>query len=137
MTHLLDTSAFLAYFLREEGGERVAALFESEGTEVAFPALGVVEFWARLKALGADEAFESEWELHRALFVAVTVADEAVAERAIAIRRATPERLPTIDSVIAATASVQDLVLVHRDPHFRGIPERYLRQIDLAERLPS
>lgn len=57
--------------------------------------------------------------------------DESVAERAVAIRRATPARLPTIDSLIAATASVHGAVLAHCDAHMRAIPGTLLQQLDL------
>lgn len=131
MTHLLDTSAFLAYYFGEPGGEKVRDLFEDEGASIVLSAATASEFWARLRAVGQDEAFEREWELHRPLFDAVLPMDEAVALRAIAIRRGTAKRVPTIDALIAATAAVHNLVLVHRDPHFCAIPESELQQLEL------
>lgn len=132
MTHLLDTSAFLAFFFNEEGGGRVGDLFQEENHAVAFSSLSIVEFWSRLHAIGEEQIFEEEWKLHQPLFEAVLEVDGRVAERAVVIRRHTPTRVPTIDSLIAATASLHDLVLVHREPHFRAIPASLLRQLDLG-----
>jgi hypothetical protein len=47
---------------------------------------------------------------------------------------ATKQRLPTIDGLIAATAAVNDMTLVHRDPHLAAIPPQLLQQHQLAEK---
>jgi predicted nucleic acid-binding protein len=131
VTHLLDSSAFLAYFFDQPGAIRVRSLFEDEQCAVAISVLSALEFWARLKAVNRDAEFENEWEVHSLLFDAVLEVDWKITERAIALRRATPERLPTTDSLIAATAAIHGLMLVHRDPHFRAIPGQSLLQLDL------
>ena len=64
----------------------------------------------------------------RALITEVVVIDEAIAEFAFELYRATPERLPTLDSLIAAAASSKGAVLVHRDKHFNAIPASLLLQ---------
>lgn len=132
MTHLLDTSAFLAFFFDEEGAEHVRSLFDDGRNHIGISVLTKVEFWARLKSLGRDGDFGHEWGLVLPLFDAVLGVDDSVAERSIALRCAATRRLPTIDVLIAATAAVHGLVLVHRDPHFRSIPADHLPQIDLG-----
>jgi len=47
---------------------------------------------------------------------------------AIKLRECATDRLPTIDSLIAATAAAHNAVLVHRDPHFTAIPAEMLKQ---------
>lgn len=42
--------------------------------------------------------------------------------------RETPDRLPLIDALIAATAWVNDAVLVHRDTHMTAIPPELVQQ---------
>jgi predicted nucleic acid-binding protein len=59
----------------------------------------------------------------------VIIVDEAIAQQAIVLRSAATSRLPTVDSLIAATASIQNLTLVHRDPHMAAIPQHFLPQI--------
>jgi predicted nucleic acid-binding protein len=89
------------------------------------------EVFGRLKSLGREEHWPEVWRLYDALFSRVIPADEAVARQAIHLRTAAPERLPTIDGLIAATAAVQHLTLVHRDPHFEAIAPHLLNQIQL------
>lgn len=131
MTHLLDSSALFAYFFEQSSGARVQGLFEEDKNSIAISVLSAPEFWARLKAVNQDAQFKNEWELLLPLFDAVLVVDWKITERAIAIRRNTPKRLPTIDSLIAATASVHGLILVHCDSHFRAIDGKLLSQLDL------
>lgn len=57
------------------------------------------------------------------LFAAVIPADEKVMQRAIRSHQATPKRLPTVDALIAVTASLRGVVLMHHDPHLGRIPK--------------
>jgi predicted nucleic acid-binding protein len=132
VTHLLDTSAFLAFFFDEKGARQVRSLFEDDHARIVISVMTKVEFWARLKSLAREVDFEREWDLVLPLFDAVLGIDDAVAERSLTLRRAASQRLPTIDALIAATAAVHGLVLVHRDPHFRSIPTNQLQQTDLG-----
>jgi predicted nucleic acid-binding protein len=132
MTHLLDTTALLALVLRESGSEQVQALFEDDRTSAVVSVLTKAEIWARLKSLGREADFEDEWKILLSLFDAVLPVDEKVVDQSIALRRTSPERLPTIDALIAATAANHGLVLVHRDAHMRTIPHTDLTQLDLA-----
>ena len=132
MTHLLDTTALMALMLDETGAEDVQALVNDERTRLAVSVLTKAEVWARLKSLGREVVFEEEWKIILPLFDAVLPVDQAVVDQSIVLRRLTPERLPATDSMIAATAAVHRLVLVHRDEHFRFIPAEVLPSIDLS-----
>lgn len=48
MTHLLDSSAFLAFFFGEPGAGRINELLHDTEIEPELSALTCVEFWARL-----------------------------------------------------------------------------------------
>jgi len=132
MTHLFDTTAVLVLMLQEPGVNRVHALFDDDHTSAAISVLTKAETWARLKNLGRDAEFEEEWNVLLGLFDAVLPVDGIVVDQSIALRRATRKRLPTTDSLIAATAKAHGLVLVHRDSHFLSIPPNLLATIDLS-----
>jgi predicted nucleic acid-binding protein len=131
VTHLLDSSAFFAFFFNEPGRDRVEALFGDPAVTVGLSVLTSVELWARLKAEGGAEVFNEEWAEHLPLFEQIIPIDFAVCTRAIDLRRAATDRLPTIDSLIAATAAASDAVLIHCDPHFRSVPSQLLKQESL------
>jgi predicted nucleic acid-binding protein len=128
VTHLLDSSAFFAFFFDEPGRQRVEELLREPAVEAGLSVLTSVELWTRLKAEGRDEAFEQEWEDHLPLFEQIISVDFSLCLKAIELRRAATARLPTIDSLIAAAAAQQNAVLVHRDPHFKSIPGHLLKQ---------
>ena len=133
MTHLLDSSAWLTHLFGEPGVEQVNTLFDDPQVTVHLSALSLPEVYARLNALGRAEHWEEVWTTYSALFSKVLPVDEAVAHRAVRLRAATPQRLPTIDSLIAATAAIHQLTLVHRDPHMAAIPAGSLRQMQLPD----
>jgi predicted nucleic acid-binding protein len=124
----------LAHLFGEPGVKQVTRLFDEPGAEVNISALSIAEVYARLKAIEREDRWSEVWNMYGALFNKTLPADEAVAHQAIALRAATAHRLPTVDGLIAATASVHDLTLVHRDPHFGAIPPRLLKQTPLPDK---
>ena len=133
MTHLLDSSALLAFYFNEPGAERVRDLLFDEGTTVGLSVLTAVEFWARLRNVGAEPVFQATWSYFVGIMSDIRPVTSPVVLESIQLRRAASARLPTIDALIAATAAVHGAVLVHRDPHFAAIPAGRLKQ----EVLPS
>ena len=134
MTHLLDSSAFFAFFFDEPGRQRVEELLREPAVEMGLSVLTSVELWARLRAEGRDTVFEQEWEDHLPLFERIVSVDLPLCLKAVELRRAATTRLPTIDSLIAAAAVEYDAVLVHRHPHFTSIPGHLLKQELLPEK---
>ena len=51
MSYLLDTSALLAHYRQEEGGEEVQALFDDAKTQIVLASVSLVEFARRLRDL--------------------------------------------------------------------------------------
>jgi predicted nucleic acid-binding protein len=129
MNYLLDTSAWLVHLFGENGAEEINAIFDDVANDVFISVLSLPELYARLKALDRQGHWPEVWKLYSALFAATLPVDEATAQTAIQLRTAAPSRLPTIDGVIAATAAVNNMTLVHRDPHLAGIPGELLSQM--------
>ncbi|HID50597.1 MAG TPA: type II toxin-antitoxin system VapC family toxin [Anaerolineae bacterium] len=132
---LLDSSAWLAHLLAEPGVEQVNALFDNPRHDVYISTLSIPEVYGRLKALGQETHWPEVWQIYQALFTKSLPVNEAIAHQAIALKSVIPERLPTIDGLIAATAVVHKLTLVHRDPHFANIPFNLLSQTRLPPKV--
>ena len=129
MTHLLDTSALLAHYLAEPGAERVQALFEDEAVVTGASILTLFEFELRLHQLRMDAATRArELTRCRALLNEVIDVTESVRGEAIRLRTSAASPVSAMDVLIAATASLQNATLVHRDPHFAAIAAAMLRQ---------
>lgn len=134
MSHLLDTSAWLAHLFGESGVDEVTARFDDPDTRVSISALSIPELYARLKAIGRQAHWPEVWEIYSALFAAVIPADAEIAQQAVQLRAITAERLPTIDWLVAATAVNRKLTLVHRDPHMSAVANANLQQLRLPEK---
>ena len=129
MTHLLDTSALLAHYLAEPGAERVQALFEDDAVVTGASILSLYEFELRLHQLGVDATSRAvELNRYRALLSEIVDVDEAVRSETIRLRTSATAHVAAMDVLIAATASLKNVTLVHRDPHFAAIPARFLKQ---------
>lgn len=132
--YLLDSSAWLAHLLGEPGMEQVNLLFDDPRAEISISVLSIPEVYGRLRAMGKQEYWPSVWESYTALFTRMLATDEKIARQAIVLRASMPERLPTVDGLIAATAGVHGLILIHRDPHLAAIPSHLLQQQQLPHK---
>ena len=91
--------------------------------------LSLYEFELRLHQLGVDAANRTtELNRYRALLNEIIVVDEAVRSEAIRLRTSATAHVAAIDVLIAATASLKNVILVHRDPLFAAIPASLLKQ---------
>lgn len=135
MTHLLDTSALLAHYFAEAGAVEVQALFEDESFSIGTSILALFEFDLRLHQLGLDSSIRgAELARYRSLLDEIAMVDEDVRGEAIKLRIAASTRIASMDVLIAASASLRSVTLVHRDPHFGAIPMSVLRQMILPEK---
>ena len=120
--YVLDTSALLAHHRNEQGAARVQVLLEDPEAEIHVAAPSVAEMARRLLALGADVVTARTVALEYAgLATSVLAVDVAVAIRAFELGLASITRLPLVDALIAASASIIGATLVHRDTHFDGL----------------
>ena len=132
-TYLLDTSAWLAHVFDEPGADEVTALFADPETTIVISVLSILETQARFRAKNRAHEFSEMLETYRLLFTRIYPAGEAVILGAIALREASTGRLPAMDSLIAATAAHHHATLVHRDPHFGGLPPESVVQLLLGD----
>jgi predicted nucleic acid-binding protein len=114
-TYLLDTSAILAYLLKEAEGSRVHAVAE----RAAIPFISIAELyamlWNRFDRSKADEVIATLKEWQRPwLWPTEGVLLLAGKFRAL-------YRLGLADGLIAALAVVHGVTLVTKDPDFRAL----------------
>ena len=132
--NLVDSSAWLAHLFGEPGVDEVSLILDDQSHRVSISALSIPEIFARLKAIGKESHWGEVWSIYSEILEDVIPVDEATAHRAVQIRASTGKRLPTIDGLVAASASINNLTLVHRDHHFTGISDPELHQMKLPNR---
>ena len=118
---LLDTSAVLAHFFQEPGGDIVDSLLREGNVWLATPTL--LELRVKLMNRTNPDEIVEEYRQLSAGIVDVTV---EVVRAAFSLRAATHGRLPLVDSMIAGAAKVRGFQLVHRDAHMARIPQDLL-----------
>ncbi len=128
LTHLLDTSAWVAHIKDEVGGDEITGLFDDSEAQIGISALSLVEIHGVLKVIGREAELVNIVEQYRSLFAQIVPVDEAVAFRVTTLQQDTSPRLPGVDAIIAATAALQGAILVHRDAHFLAIPDEWVKQ---------
>lgn len=127
MTHLLDSTALLAFILDEEEADAVEHLMFDQACAVSFATW--IEVHGRLRSLGLPaEDVASQLGDARALPLVTLWAYGATLEKALEIKEG--GYFPFADTLIAATAWALGLVLVHKDSHFTALPS-VVRQLDL------
>lgn len=132
ITHLLDTSAWLAHLFREPGVDVVSTLLLDPSARVGVAALSIVEVHARMREQGIERRFNEIIDEYRDLFAQIVPVDESIALQTVVLRQSASARVPAIDSIIAATAAHHGAILVHRDEHFAALPSEQLRQLALS-----
>lgn len=138
ITHVLDTSALLAHYLREPGGEDVNVILARGPEETGVSLVTLVELRGRLAELVAD-ATEAEraFKLYTETLTTTVPFTRATADAAMELRAATRPRLPLVDALIAASAKQHGATLVHRDPHMAGISATLVNQWMLPPKPPT
>ncbi|MGA2547075.1 MAG: PIN domain-containing protein [Rectinemataceae bacterium] len=132
--YLLDTSALLAHFRREEGADRVQDILIDDSSEVTISSVTMAELARGIYSLGSDMDQARRTALSYASLASVVVpVDAAIAVRAFELGTLASSRLPLADALIAASAQAANAVLVHRDKHFHSIPLDLIEQMSLSE----
>jgi predicted nucleic acid-binding protein len=132
ITHVLDTSAILAHYLREPGAEDVNSVLARGPDETGISLITIVELRARLSELAVDaQEAERAFKLYTETLMTVLPFTRETADAATELRAATRPRLALVDALIAASAKQLGATLVHRDPHMATIPSSLVRQMVL------
>jgi predicted nucleic acid-binding protein len=132
LTLLLDTSSLLIHFFNEPGGDKVQELLADTANEILLASVSIAELARRLAGLGYElEEARSISLSYASLAERVVALDTAAAVRAFEMSALSSERVPLVDALIAACASINNATLVQRDAHFSTIPEDLLRRMDL------
>jgi len=128
--YVLDTSAILSYFLREEDSEKVVNLLnKSMNNEVRIfiPFPVVMElYYIVFRASGRNAAVER----FAALKMLPVAIDLEISEQYLLIAGSLKAEYPIsfADSLIAAYAKKQNATLVHKDPEYLSLDNEIVQQ---------
>ena len=119
---LLDTSALLAHYYHENGEVAVEQLLQSGEAWVAAPTW--LEMRINITAHNADAVVRA----YQGIVAGTVDITREIAEAAFTIRTSSNQRIPAVDSLIAAAAFLRGFRLVHRDKHMARVPQHLVPQ---------
>ena len=128
MKYIIDSHAWLEYFMGTDGGEKVKAILDSEVNEKLTPSICLAEIYAKI--LRSEDPEKAE--LRRAFIKsrsALVVLGEELAVEAAKLDVVMKKRVPgwgLADSIVLSTARDRGGKVVTGDQHFRGLPEVYM-----------
>jgi PIN domain nuclease of toxin-antitoxin system len=128
LKYIIDSYAWLEYFMGTDGGEKVKAILDSEVNEKLTPSICLAEIYAKI--LRSEDAEKAE--LRRAFIKsrsALVVLGEELAVEAAKLDVVMKKRVPgwgLADSIVLSTARDRGGKVVTGDQHFRGLPEVYM-----------
>ncbi len=131
MKLLLDTSILVCFYKKEFGWHFALDKIEI-ASEVLLSAISIAEF-GRL-CLTDGKSIEDAYDALESVLKLITTVipvDKTTSITILDITAQAKSRVPLVDAIIAATAIQHGAVLLHRDAHFRGIPQTMLHQEEL------
>jgi len=115
---VLDTSALMTLIEQEQGAERVRDIIQKNS--IILPWLSILEVvYITRRELGEEEALMRYALLKKLNAKIIWNADEALLLQAAQIKSS--NALSLADSVIAAIASQNNAVLLHKDPEYEQL----------------
>jgi predicted nucleic acid-binding protein len=132
--YLLDTSALLALIEDEDGAQRVEEILQEHSFVVIWVSLLEV-YYITLQERGAAEAHRRYASIKALPGEIVWTIDEPTVLRAGDLKAA--HRLSFADSLIAAYALQQGVIVVHKDPEFDALSSDLLMESLPYKKSPS
>jgi predicted nucleic acid-binding protein len=128
MRYIMDSYAWLEYFMGTEAGRKVKEIVDTEADEKLTPSICLAETYAKI--LKTED--EGKAELRRAFIKSrsalVPLTEELAVEAAktdVAMKRKV-QGWGLADSIVLCTAQNRKGKVVTGDPHFRGLAEAHL-----------
>ena len=128
MRYIMDSYAWLEYFMGTEAGRKVKAIIDSEANEKLTPSICLAEIYAKI--LRTED--EKKAELHRAFIKSrsalVTLTEELAVEAAkidVDMKKKV-QGWGLADSIVLSTARNRNGKVATGDQHFRGLAEAYM-----------
>ena len=118
---LLDTSAWVEYFLKSEMGRRVKQLLETQACYTAVISIAELSQWAVKNSRDGRQLIRYVAELSEILPLSGKIA--FLAGELNAARKNNVRKWGMVDSVILATAQLYTLRIVTKDKDFGDLPD--------------
>lgn len=128
MKYIMDSYAWLEYFMGTEMGKRVKEIVDSEADEKLTPSICLAEIYAKILRTEDAEKAELRREFIKSRSALIPLTEELAVDAAkadVAMKKKV-QGWGLADSIVLSTARNRDGKVVTGDFHFRGLPETYV-----------
>jgi predicted nucleic acid-binding protein len=128
MRYIMDSYAWLEYFMGTESGRKVKEIIDSERDEKLTPSICLAETYAKILRTEDEEKAELRRAFIKSRSALVSLTEELAVEAArddLAMKRKV-QGWGLADSIVLSTARNRKGEVVTGDPHFRGLAEAHM-----------
>jgi predicted nucleic acid-binding protein len=128
MRYIIDSYAWLEYFMGTELGRRVKEIIDSEADEKLTPSICLAETYAKILKTEDEEKAELRRSFIKSRSALVLLTEELAVEAAkvdVSMKRRV-QGWGLADSIVLSTARNRNGKVVTGDLHFRGLTEAHM-----------
>ncbi|MGP8071416.1 MAG: type II toxin-antitoxin system VapC family toxin [Candidatus Bathyarchaeia archaeon] len=128
MKYIIDSYAWLEYFMGTEAGRKVKEIIDSEEHEKLTPSICLAETYAKILKIEDEKKAELRRAFIKSRSALIPLTEEIAVEAAktdVAMKR-TVQGWGLADSIVLSTARNRNGKVVTGDPHFRGLTEAHM-----------
>ena len=128
MRYIIDSYAWLEYFMGTEAGRKVKAIIDSEANEKLTPSICLAEIYAKILRTEDEKKAELRRAFIKARSALVTLTEELAVEAAkidVDMKKKV-QGWGLADSIVLSTARNRNGKVATGDQHFRGLAEAYM-----------
>lgn len=128
MRYIVDSYAWLEYFIGTEAGRKVKAIIDSEEDEKLTPSICLAEIYAKILRTEDEEKAEVRRAFikSRSALVALTEELAVQAAKTDVNMKKKVQGWGLADSIVLSTARNRNGKVVTGDQHFRGLADAYM-----------
>jgi len=128
LRYIMDSYAWLEYFMGTEAGARVKRIVDSEADEKLTPSVCLAEIYAKILRTEDEQKAELRRAFIKSRSALIPLTEELAVEAAktnVAMKKKV-HGWGLADSVVLSTAKNRNGKVATGDPHFRGLNESYM-----------
>jgi len=128
LRYIIDSYAWLEYFMGTEAGARVKQIVDSEADEKLTPSICLAETYAKILRTEDEKKAELRRAFIKSRSALIPLTEELAVEAAktdVAMKKKVPG-WGLADSIVLSTARNRNGKVATGDPHFRGLNESYM-----------
>ena len=128
MRYIMDSYAWLEYFMGSEAGRKVKQIIEAEADEKLTPSICLAETYSKILRTEDEEKAELRRTFIKSRSALIPLDEDLAVEAAktdVAMKKKV-RNWGLADSIVLSTARSRKGKVVTGDPHFRGLDQAYM-----------